>query len=57
MDDDTTASEILAKSSVSTAQNIADHVVQWSEENRLQLHPEKCKELRNSFSQEPVFLD
>ena len=57
MDDDTTASEILAKCSVSTAQNIADHVVQWSEENRLQLHPEKCKELRNSFSHEPVFLD
>ena len=27
--DDTTASEILAKGSVSTAQNIADHVMQW----------------------------
>ena len=54
--DDTTASEILAKGSVSTAQNIADHVMQWSE-NKLQLHPDKCKELRISFSQEPVVLD
>ena len=54
---DTTASKILAKGSVSTAQNIADHVMQWSEENRLQLHPEKCKELRISFSREPVVLD
>ena len=55
--DDTTASEILAKGSVSTALNIADHVMQWSEENKLQLHPDKCKELRISFSQEPVVLD
>ena len=55
--DDTTASEILAKGSVSTAQNIADNVMQWSEENKLQLHPDKCKELRISFSKEPVVLD
>ena len=33
--DDTTASEILPKGNVSTAQNIADHIKQWSEENRL----------------------
>ena len=31
--------------------------MQWSEENRLQLHPDKCKELRISFSREPVVLD
>ena len=31
--------------------------MQWLEENRLQLHPDKCKELRISFSQEPVALD
>ena len=55
--DDTTASKILAKGSVGTAQNIADHVMQWSEENKPQLHPDKCKELRISFSQEPVVLD
>ena len=55
--DDTTASEVLAKGSVSTAQDIANHGTQWSEENRLQLHPDKCEELRISFSQEPVALD
>ena len=55
--DDTTASEILAKGSVSKAQNTADHVTRWSEENRLPLHPDKRKELRISFSQEPIALD
>ena len=55
--DDTTASEILPKGNVSTAQNIADHIKQWSEENRLKLHPDKCKELRISFSKDPVVLD
>ena len=53
--DDTTASELLPKGSVSKAQNIVDRVIQWSDENRVQLHPEKCKELRITFSmQEPV---
>ena len=51
--DVTEASEILAKGSVCTAQNIADHVMQWSK----QLHPDKCKELRISFSREPVVMD
>ena len=55
--DDTTASEILPKGNVSTAQNIADHIKQWSEGNRLKLHPDKCKELRISFSKDPVVLD
>ncbi|CAB3999917.1 RNA-directed DNA polymerase from mobile element jockey-like, partial [Paramuricea clavata] len=55
--DDTTASEILPKGNVSTAQNIADYIKQWSEENRLKLHPDKCKELRISFSKDPVVLD
>ena len=31
--------------------------MQWSEENKPQLHPDKCKELRISFCQEPVVLD
>ncbi len=55
--DDTTASEVFPKGNVSTAQNIADHVMQWSEEDRLQLHPDKCKELRISFSKDLVVLD
>ena len=55
--DDTTASKILPKGNVSTAQNIANHIKQWSEENRLKLHTDKCKELRISFSKDPVVLD
>ena len=51
--DDTTASELLPKGSVSKAQNIVDRVIQWSDENRVQLHPDKCKELRITLS-EPV---
>ena len=54
--DDNTESEILAKGSVSTAQNIADHVMQWSEKKKLQLRTDKCKELKISFSREPVVL-
>ena len=55
--DDTTASELLPKGSVSKAQNIVDRVTQWSDENRVQLHPDKCKELRITFSKNPSVLD
>ena len=55
--DDTTASELLPKGSVSKAQNIVDRVSQWSNENRVQLHPDKCKELRITFSKNPSVLD
>ena len=43
--DDTTASEIVAKGQLSSAQAIADKVVGWSHRNRLHLNPDKCKEL------------
>ena len=55
--DDTTASELLPKGSASQAQNIVDRVIQWSDENRVQLHPDKCKELRITFSKNPSVLD
>ena len=55
--DDTTASELLPKGRVSKAQNIVDRVIQWSDENRVQLHPDKCKELRITFSKNPSVLD
>ena len=55
--DDNTASEVLPKGSVSKAQDIADRVMQYSEENRVQLHPDKCKELRIPFTQNPVVFD
>ena len=47
--DDTTASEVVGKSVVCSAQIIADKVAEWSLANRVQLNNEKCKELRISF--------
>ena len=55
--DDTTPSEILPIGSVSKARNIVDGVMQWSDEHRVQLHPDKCKELRITFSKNPSVLD
>ena len=48
--DDTTASEVVGKGEVSSAQIIADKVAEWSLANRVQLNNEKCKELRISFA-------
>ena len=53
----TTALEVLPKGGVSEAQDIVDRVTQWSEENIFQLHPDKCKEIRISFTQKPATLD
>ena len=47
----------MPKGGVSKAQNIVDRVIQWSDENRVQLHPDKCKELRITFSKNPSVLD
>ena len=48
--DDTTTSEVVAKSGASNAQHIADCVSQWSLDNRVQLNSEKCQELRIPFT-------
>ena len=48
--DNTTASEVVGKGEVSSAQIIADKVVEWSLANRVQLNSEKCKELQISFA-------
>ena len=47
----------MTKGSVSKAQNIVNRVIQWSDESRVQLHPDKCKELRITFSKSPSVLD
>ena len=31
--------------------------MQWSDEHRVQLHPDKCKELRKTFSKNTSVLD
>ena len=55
--DDTTASEIVPKGCGSHAQGIVDEVNAWSNRNRVQLHPDKCKELRISFAKQPPSFD
>ena len=41
----------------SNAQHIADCVIRWSHENRVQLNSDKYKELRISFSKKPSIFD
>ena len=47
--DDTTVSEIVPKSGVSTLQETVNDVLLWSDDNRFQLNSLKCKELRIDF--------
>ena len=54
--DDTTASEVVSKGSVSRVQEIADQVTGWSLANRVQLNSDKCKELRISFARNTQVL-
>ena len=42
--DDTTLSEVVVKGGESHAQAIANRVIEWSRENRVQLNADKCKE-------------
>ena len=51
--DDTTASETVDKNQHSRAQTIANEMSQWSQNNKMKLNEEKCKELRISFSKVP----
>ena len=54
--DDTTVYEVVDRREVSQAQNAINEITQWSEINKFQLHPNKCKELRISFSVLPQFV-
>ena len=47
--DDTTVSEVVPASKLSTLQQAADYIHDWSQENHLQLNPTKCKEIRTCF--------
>ena len=55
--DDTTVSEVVVKGGESHAQAIANRVIEWSRENRVQLNADKCKELRISFAKEQRVFD
>ena len=55
--DDTTVSEVVVKGGESHVQAIANRVIEWSHENRVQLNADKCKELRISFAKEQRVFD
>ena len=52
--DDTTVSEVVTKGITNEAQSIVNQVIEWSHVNRVELNPDKCKELRISFARNPV---
>ena len=55
--DDTTVSEVVVKGREIHVQAIADSVIEWSHENRVQQNAGKCKELRISFAKEQRVFD
>ena len=55
--DETTVSDVVAKGNTSKGQSIVNQLIEWSHVNRVQLNHDKCKELRISFSRNPVELD
>ena len=52
--DDTTTHEVVKKGENSQAQTLLDEINDWSIANKFQLHPQKCKELRISFTRDDV---
>ena len=52
--DDTTTHEIVKKGEDSQAQTLLDEINDWSMANKFHLHPQKCKELRISFTRDDV---
>ena len=55
--DDTTVLEVVVKGGESHMQAIANRVIEWSHENRVQLNADKCKELMISFAKEQRVFD
>ena len=53
---DTTSFEIVKNNQESTAQVIVNEIADWSIQNKLQVQPRKCKELRISFKHAPSVL-
>ena len=47
--DDTTTNEVVRKNLASQTQTIVE-IRRWSNLNKFQLHPKKCKELRTLFN-------
>ena len=51
--DDTSVSEVIPKDGVSSLPDKVDEVNKWSNDNKFQLNPGKCKELRINFTTQP----
>ena len=55
--DDNTISEVILKDEESTLQETMNQVADWSKENKFQLNPKKCKELRINFTSNPIVMN
>ena len=51
--DDTSVSEVILRDGVSSLSDKIEEVNKWSNENKFQLNPGKCKELRINFTRHP----
>ena len=51
--DDTSVSEVIPRDGVSSLSDKVEEVNKWSNENKFQLNPGKCKELRINFTRHP----
>ena len=52
--EDTTVYEIVGRNKNSHAQSLIDEITSWSTNNKFQLHPKKCNELRMTLSRSPA---
>ena len=55
--DNTTVSVVVVEGGESHTQAIANRVIDWSRENRVQLNADKCKDIRISFAKEERVFD
>ncbi|CAB4035126.1 RNA-directed DNA polymerase from transposon BS, partial [Paramuricea clavata] len=51
--DDTSVSEVIPNDGVSSLPDKVDEVNKWSNDNKFQLNPGECKELRINFTTQP----
>jgi hypothetical protein len=50
--DDTAISKVIPKNKENTFQDTMDQLLNWSKENKFQLNPKNCEELRINFTKQ-----
>ncbi len=55
--DDTTMSKVIPRFGSSALQSVVDESVNWSDQNKLHLHPAKCIELRIQFGKRECMVE